>query len=71
MSFLGLDQHHSSGIPGCFAIDHMHVISINLPNLLLGLWHGTIDCDRNESRLLWDWAVLTGDIWKAHGLDVA
>jgi transposase InsO family protein len=69
--FLGLDQKHSSGLPGCLAIDHMHVIAINLLDLLLSLWRGTIDCDRNDSRHLWDWAVLTGDSWKAHGLDVA
>jgi hypothetical protein len=24
--FLGLDHHHSSGLPGCLAIDHMHII---------------------------------------------
>ncbi|KAH8989748.1 hypothetical protein EDB92DRAFT_1799512 [Lactarius akahatsu] len=49
----------------------MHVIAINLPDLLLGLWRGTIDCDRNDSRDLWDWVVLTGDTWKVHGLGVA
>ena len=69
--FLGLDARHSSGLPGCLAIDHMHVIAINLPDLLIGLWRGTIDCDRDDSRLHWDWVVLTGDRWKAHGLDVA
>ena len=69
--FLGHDARHSSGLPGCLAIDQMHVIAINLPDLLIGLWRGTIDCDREDSRLLWDWVVLTGDHWKAHGLDVA
>ena len=48
----------------------MHVIAINLPDLFISLWHGTIDCDRDDCRLLWDWVVLTGDIWKVHGADV-
>ena len=69
--FLGLDPKHSSGLPGCLAIDHMHVIAINLPDLLISLWRGTIDCDRDDCRLLWDWVVLTGDVWKLHGTDVA
>lgn len=69
--FLGLDSRHSSGLPACLAIDHMHVIVINLPDLLISLWCGTIDCDRNDCRLLWDWVVLTGDTWKEHGADVA
>lgn len=53
--FLGLDPRHSSGLPRCLSIDHMHVIAINLPDLLLSLWHGTIDSDRNNARPLWDW----------------
>jgi hypothetical protein len=50
----------------------MHVIAINLPDLLISLWRGMIDCDpHNNCRLLWDWVVLTGDTWKVHGADVA
>ena len=56
--FVGLSQRHSAGLPGCLAIDHMHIITINLPDLLLGLWWGTLDCDKNDSRGLWDWVVL-------------
>jgi hypothetical protein len=69
--FLGLNTRHYSGLPGCLSIDHMHVIAINLPDLLIGLWRGTIDCDCDDSRHLWDWVVLTGDRWRLHGLDVA
>jgi hypothetical protein len=69
--FVGLSRQHSSGLPGCLSIDHMHIISINLPDLLLGLWRGTIDCDKKDSRELWDWVVLVGDVWKSHGQDVA
>jgi hypothetical protein len=69
--FVGLSRQHLSGLPGCLAIDHMHIISINLPDLLLGLWHGTLDCDKKDSKELWDWVVLVGDMWKSHGQDVA
>ena len=69
--FMGLSQRHSSGLPGCLAIDHMHIIAINLPDLFISLWRGTIDCDKTDSKDLWDWVVLTGDVWKSHGQDVA
>ena len=69
--FLGLPLTHSSGLPGCLAIDHMHIIAINLPDLLIGLWRGTIDCDKKDSKVLWDWLVLVGDVWKSHGQDIA
>ena len=69
--FMGLSPSHSSGLPGCLAIDHMHIISINLPDLFVSLWRGTIDCDKTDSKDLWDWVVLTGDVWKSHGQDVA
>ena len=71
--FVGLPAAHSSGLPGCLAIDHMHIIAINLPDLLISLWRGTIDCDKKlkDSRDLWDWVVLIGDVWKSHGQDVA
>ena len=69
--FLGLNQQHSSCLPACLAIDHMHIISINLMDLLIGLWHGSIDCDRSDSRDLWDWVVLIGEVWKVHGQDIA
>ncbi|KAF8260469.1 hypothetical protein EI94DRAFT_1610749 [Lactarius quietus] len=49
----------------------MHIIAINLPDLLLGLWRGTIDCDKDDSKDTWDWVVLVGDVWKSHGKDVA
>ena len=69
--FVGLSRERSSGLPGCLAIDHMHIIAINLPDLLVSLWHGTLDCDKNDSKELWDWVVLVGNTWKSHGQDVA
>jgi len=49
----------------------MHIIAINIPDLLISLWCGTIDCDKNNSKGLWDWVVLIGDTWKSHSQDVA
>jgi hypothetical protein len=68
--FVGLSRQHSSGLPGCLAINHMHIIAINLPDLLVGLWRGTLDCDKTNSKGLWDWVVLVRDMWKSHGEDV-
>ena len=58
--FLGLPQTHSSVLPECLAI-----------NLLIGLWWGTIDCNKKDSKDLWDWLVLIRDIWELHGKDIA
>jgi hypothetical protein len=58
-------------VPQCFGGDLMHLISLNIPDLLLGLWRGTIECDPTDSKQTWDWLVLTGDTWKNHGRRVA
>ncbi|KIM73760.1 hypothetical protein PILCRDRAFT_80789 [Piloderma croceum F 1598] len=49
----------------------MHLVALNLPDLLLSLWRGTIDCDKTDNHDSWDWAVLKGDVWKTHGAAVA
>ncbi|KAI0825547.1 hypothetical protein BC629DRAFT_1448272 [Irpex lacteus] len=49
----------------------MHLISINHPELWLGLWRGTIACDAQDDVDAWDWAVLVDDVWLAHGAEVA
>jgi hypothetical protein len=69
--FSGLDPRRSLAPPRCFAIDIMHLISLNVPDLLLGLWRGTIDCDKDDSKLHWPWMCLTGDVWRKHGHEVA
>jgi len=69
--FLGLPQKHMFTIPRCFGYDIMHLVSLNIPNLLISLWRGTIDCDKDDDRRTWDWAVLRGDTWTTHGRAVA
>jgi len=49
----------------------MHLISLNIPDLLLGLWRGTIECDPTDSKQTWGWIVLVGDVWKNHGRRVS
>ena len=39
----------------CFGADLMHLISLNLTDLLLGLWQGTIQHDPLDKDV-WDWA---------------
>lgn len=60
------------GIPSCFPADIMHLVALNIPELLLGLWRATLKCDNNNSKQDWDWAVLQDSAtWKRHGKEVA
>ena len=52
-------------IPCYFPLNLMHLIFINLGELLIPLWWGTLKCDATDSLLSWDWATLTGDAWQA------
>jgi hypothetical protein len=69
--FLGLNPHYRLDVPGCFGSDIMHLAALNIPDLLISLWRGTLDCDNNDDRRTWDWAVLTGRTWEEHGKNVA
>jgi hypothetical protein len=69
--FLGLNPCHRLDLPGCFGSDIMHLAALNIPDLLINLWRGTIDCDNDDDRRSWDWVVLKGRTWEDHGKDVA
>lgn len=56
--------------PGCFGSDIMHLAALNIPDLLINLWRGTFDCDKNNDIRTWDWTVLQGNIWEFHGKEV-
>jgi len=60
-------------VPRCFSLDIMHHPALNMPDLLLGLWRATIDCDKDDDKSTWDWAanLRTPSIWKEHGKAVA
>lgn len=49
----------------------MHLLFINLGELLIPLWRGTIRCDPSDDKLTWDWVKLVGDVWVGHGKLVA
>ena len=69
--FLGLEEKHCLPVPLCFGSDIMHHCSLNIPDLLIPLWHGTFDCSTTDKRSDWDWVVLTGKTWIKHGKAVA
>ncbi|KZT20730.1 hypothetical protein NEOLEDRAFT_1075025, partial [Neolentinus lepideus HHB14362 ss-1] len=66
--FSGLTR--SFGCPKVFGIDIMHLPALNIPDLLIPLWCGTLKCP-GENKNTWDWAVLKGRTWTDHGCAVA
>ncbi|KAG2049518.1 hypothetical protein BDR06DRAFT_893552 [Suillus hirtellus] len=63
---LGLSPQHCLGVPLCMTTDIMHLAG-NLSDLLLVLWHGTMDCAPTDNMDTWDWTILCdGDGWIAH-----
>jgi hypothetical protein len=51
-------------IPRCFTGNLMHLISLNITQLFLILWHGTMKCKAPDNKATWEWAVLVGDVWE-------
>jgi hypothetical protein len=49
----------------------MHLGALNLSDLMISLWRGTIDCTKPDDRSSWTWVVLRGDVWQQHGKAVA
>ena len=66
-----IPHNRSLGVPSCFVADFMHLTSLNITDLILGLFRGTLDCDPLDNKQTWDWAVLRGDTWTHHGKAVA
>jgi hypothetical protein len=69
--FLGIPRERILGVPGCFGSDIMHLASFNLGDLIIPLWRGVFDRDRDDPLSSWSWAVLQGEIWEMHGREVA
>lgn len=65
--FSGLSRRFN--LPGCFPLDYMHLVALNITDLFVNLWRGTITGGQQDP-LLHPWAVLQGDIWVAHGAEV-
>lgn len=67
----GLPDGTYLGIPTMFPCDIMHLV-LNIADLMIGLWRGKLECSKtSDSVTSWPWAVLVGDMWQMHGLDVA
>ena len=69
--FSGLDPSSTLSLPKSAGSDIMHLGALNLSDLMISLWRGTIDCTRPDDKLTWDWAVLRGEAWQQHGKAVA
>jgi hypothetical protein len=54
-------------------MDVMHLIALNDPDLLIGLWHASpqLKVYAPDSKASWDWAVLVGPVWDDHGRTIA
>jgi hypothetical protein len=66
--------HRIFPVPLCVTPDVMHLNGANLPSLLLSLWRGIFPGKKHhpdDNPADWPWAVLVGEIWKRHGLEVA
>ena len=55
----------------CFSIDLMHLLCINIGELLIPLWHRQLKCDPTDKKDSWDWATLVDDTWITYGKLVA
>ncbi|KAJ3779580.1 hypothetical protein GGU10DRAFT_255649, partial [Lentinula aff. detonsa] len=49
----------------------MHLLCLNLEDLLLCLWRGTLKCEPTDDKATWEWVKLVGKTWEEHGEDVA
>jgi hypothetical protein len=69
--FNGLAARHRLPLPSGFPADLMHLLTLNLGDLLIPLWRGLFTCAETDNIQTWDWAVLKGDVWTDHGAAVA
>lgn len=68
---LGLKPSCCLSIPHYMTTNIMHLAG-NLSDLLIGLWHRTIDCGVTDNVATCDWAVLQDtDTWSTYGESVA
>lgn len=70
--FSGIDPFSTLGLPKSAGSDIMHLGALNISDLMISLWRGTIDCTRPDEKKHWNWAVFQeGEAWKLHGKAVA
>ncbi|TFK82224.1 hypothetical protein K466DRAFT_578255 [Polyporus arcularius HHB13444] len=60
------------GIPHGCVLDNMHLICLNLTDLLLPIYRGTFERDESDDLNTWTFAIFRDkDVWKDHGKLVA
>ncbi|CDO72543.1 hypothetical protein BN946_scf184983.g26 [Trametes cinnabarina] len=60
------------GVPDAFGADLMHLVCLNLTDLIMGLLRGSLVCEQPDDKSTWNWAVFADrDTWHAHGRLVA
>ena len=69
--FSGINRSNTFGLPKSAGSDIMHLGALNLSDIMISLWRGTIDCTNPDDKESWDWAVLRGEVWQQHGKAVA
>ena len=69
---LGFQEDLSIPVPLCFTLDLMHLVSLNIPQLLLAIWRNTSDARFEYNGIKPDFIVLDDkNTWEAHGRVVA
>lgn len=59
-------------VPKCFPADTMHLFALNISQLLISLWRGSIDHAQGDNPTTWPFAVLhDSEVWQGHGASVA
>ncbi len=48
----------------------MHLGALNLSDLIISLWWGTIDYTQPDNKDTWIWLVLKGNVWQRHGKSI-
>ncbi len=68
--FSGLEKF--TGFPGGFGLDLLHLVTLNLTDLVLSLLRGTLVCDDTNTKDSWDFVIfMDKKAWKKHGEIVA
>ena len=56
--FLAIDWSFTLGLPQSAGSDIMHLAALNISDLMISLWRGTMDCTRPDDKTTWVWAIL-------------
>jgi hypothetical protein len=65
--FSGVNPLATLGLPRSAGSDIMHLAALNVSDLMISLWCGTINCTMPDNKSTWAWAILKGDTWQQHG----